>query len=98
MSKARSSNEKPAAGPPTFGVDIKPKFRPQDVSCMVRHHISLGDANWMCDPAGGSGYADHSNARRVFSALSKGTMPPDGAWSPDWLTTFQNWMNAGFQP
>jgi hypothetical protein len=82
----------------TFSADIRPKFRPKDVTCMSRAHVNLDDAAWMCDAAGGAGYADHANARRVFSALSKGAMPPDGAWSPDWLATYQAWMDSGFHP
>jgi hypothetical protein len=82
----------------TFAGDIRPKFRPGDVTCMARGHVKLDDVAWMCDPAGGAGYADHANARRVFSALSKGTMPPDGAWAPEWLATFRAWMDSGFNP
>jgi hypothetical protein len=65
---------------------------------MDRGGVKLADTAWMCDGAGGAGYADHANARRVFAALSKGTMPPDAAWSRDWLATFQAWMDAGFHP
>jgi hypothetical protein len=98
MGDSGSADTGASAPPPSYDADIKPKFRPQDISCMARHHISLGNAAWMCDPAPGAGFDDHANARRVFAALSAGTMPPDGAWQPDWLTTFQNWMDAGFQP
>jgi len=52
----------------------------------------------MCDPTAGAGYADYANARRVFSALSTGKMPPDGAWPQDWLATFQAWIDSGFSP
>jgi hypothetical protein len=82
----------------SFTADILPKFRPGDVSCMARGRVNLGDAAWMCDSAGGAGYADHANARRVFSALSEGKMPPDGRWSSDWLATYQRWMDSGFHP
>jgi hypothetical protein len=81
-----------------FTTHILPRFRPADVSCMARSHVNLSDAAWMCDATGGVGYADHANARRVFSALSKGIMPPDGGWSPDWLATYQAWMESGFHP
>ena len=30
---------------------------------MSRAHVNLDDAAWMCDAAGGAGYADHANAR-----------------------------------
>jgi hypothetical protein len=82
----------------TFTADIRLKFRPGDIACMGRSHVNLDDVYWMCDAAGGAGYADHANARRVFSALSKGKMPPDGAWRHDWLAMFQSWMDTGFQP
>jgi hypothetical protein len=82
----------------SFSADILPKFRAGDVSCMARSQVKLNDAAWMCDSAGAAGYADHANARRVFSALSRGIMPPDGAWSPDWLATYQRWMDCGFHP
>jgi hypothetical protein len=82
----------------SYARDIKPKFRPGDVTCMARAHVKLADATWMCDPASGSGHADHANARRVYAALSAKKMPPDGAWPQDWLDTYRNWMDAGFQP
>lgn len=82
----------------SFATHILPKFRPGDIPCMARGQVKLNDAAWMCDPAGAPGYADHANARRVFGALSKGIMPPDGAWSPDWLATYRRWMDSGFHP
>jgi hypothetical protein len=82
----------------TYSQDILPKFRPGDISCMSGKGVKLGDAGWMCNPAAGSGFVDHGNARRVYSALSEGFMPPDGGWSQDWLDTYQSWMTDGFQP
>jgi hypothetical protein len=81
-----------------YANDILPKFRPGDVSCMKRKNIRLDDAQWMCDPAASHGFDDHGNARVVYSALSEGFMPPDGAWQQDWLDTYQKWMSEGFQP
>jgi len=89
------------AGDPTVGSyarDIKPKFRPSDVACMARRHIKLGDATWMCDPAAAFDFADHGNARHVYDYLSSQQMPPDAPWPQDWLDTYQNWINTGFQP
>jgi hypothetical protein len=63
---------------------------------MSARGVQLGVATWMCDPAAKFGFPDHGNARRVFSALSRGAMPPDGAWPPDRLAIFQQWMNEGF--
>jgi hypothetical protein len=82
----------------TFTHDIRPKFRAGDIACMARSQVKLDDPTWMCEPAAGAGHADHANARRVFSALSMGKMPPDRAWPQDWLKTFQTWMDSGFQP
>jgi hypothetical protein len=87
-----------SATQPTYSADVRPKFRPQDINCMARHHVKLNDATWMCDATPGNGFADHGNARLVYSKLSSGDMPPDGPWPADWLTTYQNWMTAGFQP
>ena len=61
----------------TYAKDIRPLFRPQDIACMSRAGVRLGDAAWMCDPAGNNGFADHGNARHVYAALEKGVMPPD---------------------
>jgi hypothetical protein len=80
----------------TYSTDISPKFRAKDTMCMDRRGIRLDDADWMCDPAAAFGFKDHGNARHVFERLSAGTMPPDGAWSGDWLKTYQSWMNSGF--
>jgi hypothetical protein len=82
----------------SYAADIRPKFRPGDIRCMASKGINLGDKEWMCDPSPGGGFEDHAHARRVFTALSDGFMPPDGAWQKDWLDTFQQWMTDGFQP
>jgi hypothetical protein len=81
----------------TYSNDIRPKFRPGDVACMTPRGVKIGDANWMCDAAAGNGFDDHGNARRVYSAVSEGFMPPDEAWPQDWLQVYQTWMDEGFQ-
>jgi hypothetical protein len=83
---------------PSFAADIRPKFRPGDINCMARKGVALSDPSWMCDAAGGDGYADHANARRVFDQLSQGLMPPDQAWSDDWVAAYGAWMSGGFLP
>jgi hypothetical protein len=65
---------------------------------MTPKGVHLADSQWMCDASGGGGFDDHGNARRVYAALSEGFMPPDGAWSQDWLNTYNDWMTGGFQP
>ena len=64
----------------TYAKDIRPLFRPQDITCMSKAGVRLGDTTWMCDPAGNNGFADHGNARHVYAALEKGVMPPDKKW------------------
>jgi len=80
----------------SFATTILPLFREQDINCMASHGVQLSNGDWMCDPSARFGFPDHGNARRVFSALSRGVMPPDGQWPPDPLATFQQWMNDGF--
>jgi hypothetical protein len=65
---------------------------------MTSKGVRLGDSQWMCNPSASNGFDDHGNARRVYAALSEGFMPPDGAWSQDWLDTYQRWMTEGCQP
>jgi hypothetical protein len=84
--------------PATFGADIRPLFRGQDIACMGRAGVRLDDAAWMCDAAAGHGFADHGNARIVHARLAAGNMPPDGAWPADRLAAYQQWMSDGFQP
>src|SRR3954470_20742108 len=76
--------------------DIIALFRSGDIACMTRLGVKLDDADWMCDPAAGQGFSDHGNARSVFSALSGGSMPPDGAWPKSRLQTYEQWMRDGF--
>ena len=84
--------------PRTYSKDIRPLFRPQDITCMSKAGVRFGDAAWMCDPAGNHGFADHGNARHVYAALEKGVMPPDKKWPQQALDTYKTWMNGGFVP
>ena len=81
----------------TFTTKILPLFRRRDIGCMAQRGILIGSADWMCDPAATNNYPDHGNARRVYTALTRGIMPPDGKWPQDRLDTFQKWMDEGFQ-
>jgi hypothetical protein len=80
----------------TFKADIAPLFRTKDLACMTPHGIDLGAAEWMCDPAPAFDFADHGNARRVFSCLSSGVMPPGEPWPAASIATYQSWMSDGF--
>jgi hypothetical protein len=81
----------------SFARNILPLFRPGDITCMAAKGVFLGDAQWMCDPAGNHGFDDYGNARRVFAALSSGYMPPGPDWPQERLDIFSNWMTDGFQ-
>jgi hypothetical protein len=73
----------------SFQTDIRPLFRDRDVTCMKGRGVLLGDSTWMCDAA---------HAQRVFTKLSAGAMPPDGAWPPDRVALFKQWMDGGCLP
>lgn len=75
--------------PPLFGRDIRPLFRPGDISCMAPKAVRLDDAAWMCNI---------SHATKVYNKLASGDMPPDGAWSPPFVALFKQWLDAGCQP
>lgn len=81
-----------------FTKDILPMFRTGDIGCMTPKGVHIGDAQWMCDPGANHGFPDHGNARRVYAALSRGFMPPDGKWAQDRLDIYSRWMTDGFQP
>jgi hypothetical protein len=81
-----------------FATDILPLFDAGEIGCMAARGILIGSADWMCDAAAGDGFPYHGHARRVYSALSRGVMPPTGKWPQDQLDTFQAWINDGFNP
>ena len=72
--------------PLSFATDIRPLFRDGDVSCMKPAGVGLNDPKWMCVPA---------NALLVYGAVSAGKMPPDKPWSPERVSLFKRWMDAG---
>jgi hypothetical protein len=81
--------------PVSFASDIKPLFRPVDVSHMKKFKIDLDDYTFMSNP---------NNANQVLAALSPHdgeppTMPPGGPyWSPAQLELFVQWQKDGYQP
>jgi hypothetical protein len=81
----------------TLTHDVLPLFRHSDINCMRQRGVLLGDANWMCDPAGSDAFPDHAHARAVHDRLFDQTMPPDGGWSADKIKIYENWMIDGFQ-
>ena len=71
---------------PSFDENIKPMFRPGDVSCM----------HWAVDLT--SFESVKTNAQKIADRLSDGSMPPDGPWPPEKIQTFRNWsLNTGFR-
>lgn len=81
-----------------FDKDVLPLFRDVDINCMNAKGVHLGDAQWMCDVSANEDFQDHANARRVYAALSSGSMPPGHRWPQAALTIYSNWMLDGFQP
>ncbi len=70
----------------SFERDVRPMFREMDHESMVKH-IDL----WS--------YGDvraHQDA--ILSRLRDGTMPCDGAWSPEQVAIFQRWIAGGSAP
>jgi hypothetical protein len=82
----------------TYSIDIFPKFRAVDISCMTAKGVKLGNSTWMRDPSASDDFADHANARLVYSVLAQGIMPPGQAWLAEWLEHYRGWMEDGFQP
>ena len=37
--------------------------------------------------------AQHADA--IFTRLQQGSLPCDGAWPSDWVTTFKRWLETG---
>jgi hypothetical protein len=77
--------------------DVKQLFRPSDVTTMA-----LQSKNW---PAGAPydgplDLSDYDNVKAhatilVTALITNQDMPCDGPWSQDYMTCFQNWVNAG---
>jgi len=71
---------------PGFAADIRPLFRDKDIKRMA-FAFDLGS------------YDDvKSNADGIYERLADGSMPCDGAWSPDQIALFRQWIDDGLQP
>lgn len=79
----------------SFAADIKPLFRPIDISHMRPLGIKLDEYAFMSIP---------DNANRVLATLSPRndeppSMPPGGPyWTPDQLALFAQWQKDGYNP
>jgi hypothetical protein len=68
---------------PSFEHDIKPLFRSKDVESMS-NAFDL------------SSYEDvRTNAERIYDRVADGSMPCDGAWPPEQVERFREWIDAG---
>jgi hypothetical protein len=67
----------------SFEQHIKPLFRERD-----RLSMTFAFDLWDVDDV-------RSNADAIFGRLSQGTMPCDGAWSPDRVELFGRWITEG---
>lgn len=72
-----------AEEPVSFARHIQPLFRPMDRQSM-RRAFDL----WSYDDVS-------RNAARILQRVANGSMPCDGAWSPDNVATLQRWIDAG---
>jgi hypothetical protein len=69
-----------------FESDIRPLFREKDIQSMSAK-FDL------------SSYDDvKASAANILAAVSKGSMPCDGAWPAERVTLFREWVDAGFPP
>jgi hypothetical protein len=73
----------------TYSKDIRPLFRDNDITCMAARGVQLSDPTWMINPV---------HAQKVYSKISSGAMPPDGAWPPERVAIFKQWMDDGYLP
>jgi hypothetical protein len=68
---------------PGFEADIKGMFREKDVKAM-RFAFDL------------SKYEDvKANADGILEMVANGSMPCDGAWTPEQVETLRKWVEAG---
>jgi truncated hemoglobin YjbI len=86
---AAASEDTPSVQLPTaeaavsFEHHIKPMFRRMD-----RQSMAFAFDLWS--------HRDVStHARQILQRLEGGTMPCDGAWSEEWITTFRRWIESG---
>jgi CDGSH-type Zn-finger protein/truncated hemoglobin YjbI len=73
----------PAASEPVlFATHIKPLFRARDRQAMI-----FAFDLWRYEDA-------KANAAAILQRLSAGSMPCDGAWTPEKIAVFQRWVDA----
>jgi hypothetical protein len=72
--------------PLSFAADIRGLFRDFDVTSMARR-IDLSSYDVV-----------HARADDILHRLERGDMPCDGAWPPERIQTFRQWIADGKQP
>jgi hypothetical protein len=72
----------------SFDVDIRPLFRDRDVNSMK----SIGGFDL-------SKYEDvKERSSDILERLEDGSMPCDGAWPPEQIQLFRDWIDQGYNP
>ena len=71
---------------PGFETDIKPLFREGD-----RRSMEFAFDLWLYDDVA-------QNADAILGRLRNGSMPCDGAWPDEQVTSFERWIETGKQP
>ena len=77
----------PAGGAPSFAADIKALFRdnPDRTSMLFAFDLHVHEEV-------------RDNAAAILQRLNDGTMPCDGAWPPERIALFQQWVDSGSAP
>jgi hypothetical protein len=76
----------------SFASDIRPLFRPIDVTQMNKFGVRLDDFTYMSDPA-------HALAVQDTLTGNPPSMPPDGPyWTQEQLDIYAKWIADGYQP
>ena len=71
----------------SFGRDVRPLFRDFDINSMNKANLDLSD------------YVQVSaRAEAILEKLESGKMPCDGAWPPEDVDTFRQWLSDGKLP
>jgi hypothetical protein len=71
----------------SFASDVRKLFRDSDVQTMKRYGIDLASYDNV-----------KARAADIYARLVDGDMPCDGAWAPDQLQVFKEWMDGGMKP
>ena len=69
---------------PSFAHDIRPLFRQKDVDDM-RFAFDLSNFDDV-----------KNNADGIYDRLSDGSMPCDGAWPPEQIALFRQWIDEAY--